>query len=73
VLSVTEEAELMIITEQGKIARLDSSQIRECGRSTQGVRLIGVEEGGQVAAVCLVRSEANGNGNGSSAQPSLIQ
>jgi len=73
VLSVTEEAELMIITEQGKIARLDSSQILECGRSTQGVRLIGVEEGGQVAAVCLVRSEANGNGNGSSAQPSLIQ
>jgi len=73
VLSVTEEAELMIITEQGKIARLDSSQIRECGRSTQGVRLINVEEGGQVAAVCLVRSEANGNGNSSSAQPSLIQ
>ena len=73
VLSVTEEAELMIITEQGKIARLDSSQIRECGRSTQGVRLINVEEGGQVAAVCLVKSEANGNGNSSSAQPSLIQ
>jgi len=69
VLSVTEEAELMIITEQGKIARLDSSQIRECGRSTQGVRLINVEEGGQVAAVCLVRSEANGG----PAQPPLIQ
>jgi DNA gyrase subunit A len=72
VLSVTEEAELMIITEQGKIARLDSSQIRECGRSTQGVRLINVEEGGQVAAVCLVRSEANGNGN-SLGQGTLIQ
>ena len=73
VMSVTEESELMIITEQGKIARLDSSRIRECGRSTQGVRLINVEEGGQVAAVCRVESEANGNGNGSSAQPSLIQ
>ena len=69
VLSVTEESELMIITEQGKIARLDSSQIRECGRSTQGVRLIDVEEGGQVAAVCLVSSETNGNG----AQGTLIQ
>jgi DNA gyrase subunit A len=73
VMSVTEESELMIITEQGKIARLDSSRIRECGRSTQGVRLINVEEGGQVAAVCRVENEANGNGNGSSAQPSLIQ
>ncbi len=68
-LSVTEESEVMIISQQGKIARLDSSQIRESGRSAQGVRLITLEEGDQVAAVCLVRSETNGGPS----QPPLIQ
>jgi DNA gyrase subunit A len=69
VLSVTEESEVMIITQQGKITRLDSSEIRECGRSTQGVRLISLEEGDQVAAACLIKSEANGG----AAQPAVIQ
>jgi DNA gyrase subunit A len=62
VLSVTEESEVIVITEQGKITRLDSSKIRECGRSTQGVRLIALEEDDRVAATCLIQSETNGNG-----------
>ena len=57
VLSVTEESEVMIISEQGKITRLDASKIRESGRSAQGVRLINLEEGDQVAAVCLIKTE----------------
>ncbi|MGH9326944.1 MAG: DNA gyrase subunit A [Terriglobia bacterium] len=71
-LSVTEDSEVMIISQQGKITRLDSSKIRECGRSTQGVRLINLEEGDLVAAACLVRSETNGNGE-EPAQGALIQ
>jgi DNA gyrase subunit A len=59
-LSVTEESEVMIISERGKITRLDASEIRESGRSAQGVRLISLEEGDQVAAACLIRSEAAG-------------
>jgi DNA gyrase subunit A len=70
VLSVTEESEVMIISQQGKITRLDSSEIRESGRSAQGVRLIHLEEGDQVAAACLV-SESNGNGG--PVQGTLIQ
>ncbi len=62
VLSVTEDSEVMLISQQGKITRLDSSEIRESGRSAQGVRLITLEEGDQLAAACLVRSETNGNG-----------
>jgi DNA gyrase subunit A len=62
VLSVTEESEVMIISEQGKIARLDSSEIRESGRSAQGVRVIRLEEGDQVAAASLIRSENGGQG-----------
>jgi DNA gyrase subunit A len=69
VLSVTEESEVMLISQQGKIARLDSSEIRECSRSTQGVKLISLEEGDQLAAACLIKSEANGG----LAQPAVIQ
>ena len=69
VLSVTEESEVMIISEQGKITRLDASKIRESGRSAQGVRLINLEEDDQVAAVCLINSETNGEPS----QPPLIQ
>jgi DNA gyrase subunit A len=64
VLSVSEDSEVMIITQQGKITRLDASTIRESGRSAQGVKLISLEEGDQVAAACLVTNEANGNGEG---------
>ena len=71
-LSVTEESEVMIISQQGKITRLDSSKIRESGRAAQGVRLIQIEEGDQVAAACLV-NESTPNGNGSPEQVTLIQ
>jgi DNA gyrase subunit A len=70
VLSVTEESEVMLISQQGKITRLDASTIRESGRSAQGVRLISLEEGDQVAAVCLVSSE---NGDNGTQQTKLIQ
>jgi DNA gyrase subunit A len=60
-LSVAEDSEVIIISQQGKITRLDASRIRESGRSAQGVRLIALEAGDQVAAASLVRSEANGN------------
>jgi DNA gyrase subunit A len=70
VLSVSEESEVMLISQQGKITRLDASTIRESGRSAQGVRLINLEEGDQVAAVCLVSSE---NGDNGTPQPKLIQ
>jgi DNA gyrase subunit A len=70
VLSVSEESEVMLISQQGKITRLDASTIRESGRSAQGVRLINLEEGDQVAAVCLVSSE---NGDDGAQQSKLIQ
>ena len=56
-LSVTEDSEVILITQQGKIARLDSAKIRESGRSSQGVRLINLGEEDQLAAACLIRAE----------------
>ncbi|MBV9033971.1 MAG: DNA gyrase subunit A [Acidobacteriaceae bacterium] len=58
VLSVSENTDLMIITKDGKIIRLESGEIRQAGRSTQGVRLVRMEEGDQVAAAsCIPESE----------------
>jgi len=58
VLSVKEVTDLMIITKDGKIIRLESGEIRQAGRSTQGVRLVRMEDGDQVAAAsCIPDSE----------------
>ena len=43
--------ELMLISQQGKILRMVTSGIRAIGRATQGVRLIGMEEGDRVVSV----------------------
>jgi DNA gyrase subunit A len=63
VLSVKENTDLMIITKDGKIIRLESGEIRQAGRSTQGVRLVRMEEGDQVAAASVI-PEAEENTNG---------
>jgi DNA gyrase subunit A len=61
ILSVKEDSDLMIITKQGQIIRIDSGEIRQAGRSTQGVKLVNVEAGDQVAAASLIPdTEANG-------------
>jgi DNA gyrase subunit A len=58
ILSVKDDTDLMIITKQGQIIRIDSSEIRQAGRSTQGVRLVNVEAGDQVAAASLIPDAA---------------
>jgi DNA gyrase subunit A len=54
VLSVKESTDLMIITKDGKMIRLESNDIRQVGRSTQGVRLVRMEEGDIVAAASVI-------------------
>jgi DNA gyrase subunit A len=61
ILSVKEESELMIITRGGQILRIDSGTIRQSGRSSQGVKLVTLDAGDQVAAGSLIPdSEAAG-------------
>ena len=60
ILSVKEDSELMIVTKDGKMIRIDSSEIRQAGRSTQGVRLVRMEQGDQVAAACLIPEAEEG-------------
>jgi DNA gyrase subunit A len=54
ILCVKEDSELMIVTRDGKMIRIDSGEIRQAGRSTQGVRLVRMEEEDSVAAACLI-------------------
>ncbi len=65
VLSVREITDLMIITKDGKIIRLESGEIRQAGRSTQGVRLVRMEEGDVVAAAsCIPEPDEEAGKNG---------
>jgi DNA gyrase subunit A len=64
ILCVKEDSELMIVTRDGKMIRIDSGEIRQAGRSTQGVRLVRMEENDQVAAACLIPEAGEKNGDG---------
>ena len=59
-LQVTEESDVMIITEHGKVIRVHANEIREAGRSTQGVRLLRLEEDDSIAAAAAILEEENG-------------
>ncbi len=56
-LQVGEESDVMIITEFGKIIRVHANEIREAGRSTQGVRLLRLDEGDKIAAAAGILEE----------------
>jgi DNA gyrase subunit A len=56
-LQVTEESDVMIITEHGKVIRVHASEIREAGRSTQGVRLLKLDDDDSVAAAAVLQEE----------------
>jgi DNA gyrase subunit A len=51
VQQVTEEEQFMLVTNIGKIIRLRVKDIRVIGRNTQGVHLIGLEEGERVVSL----------------------
>jgi DNA gyrase subunit A len=54
--------ELMLISQQGKILRMVTSAIRPIGRNTQGVKLIGMEEGDQVVSVARLAEKEGDEG-----------
>src|SRR5947199_450680 len=63
IAQVTEDSEVMLISQYGKIIRMDSSTIRESGRAAQGVRLLHLEAGDRVAAaVVILPEDAPANG-----------
>jgi len=65
IAQVSEDSQVMLISQYGKIIRMDSKTIRESGRSAQGVRLLQLEPGDRVAAAVVIPPEEPTNGNGS--------
>jgi len=52
--------EIMLITDRGVLVRTRVSEIRELGRATQGVTLIGLDEGSQLSGLQrIVENDAN--------------
>ncbi|MGW8284558.1 MAG: DNA gyrase subunit A [Candidatus Deferrimicrobiaceae bacterium] len=51
VAQVSEDDDVMLVTDGGKIIRMPVREIRISGRNTQGVRLIGMEENEHVASL----------------------
>ena len=58
VFPVDADSEIMIITQQAKLIRLEADNIRKTGRSAQGVRLIKTDEGDRVTSASLVEAAA---------------
>ncbi len=58
VLPVNKESQLLIITSQGKLIRLEAEQIRATGRSAQGVKLIDTSGGDLVASASLIEQQS---------------
>jgi DNA gyrase subunit A len=67
---VDDTSELMVISQFGKIIRIDTKTIRSAGRATQGVRLLNLEADDKVAAAVIIPpDELNGNNHD---EPTLL-
>ncbi|MBS1115655.1 MAG: gyrA [candidate division NC10 bacterium] len=69
-LQVQEQDQVMMISQEGKVNRVNVREISVIGRATQGVRLQGLEANDRVAAVTgLVADEGEGERTGNGAGP----
>jgi DNA gyrase subunit A len=72
---VDDHDEVMLISTGGVLIRTAVAQIREMGRSTQGVTLIALSEGEKLAGIARIEDrdeEGNGgNGSGEEAEPPM--
>jgi DNA gyrase subunit A len=66
---VRDDDELMIISQQGMILRMKAGDVRSIGRATQGVRLIGMDEGDEVVAIAKLAEKEDENGEEDPAPP----
>jgi DNA gyrase subunit A len=58
-LTVIDQDEIMLLTQQGQMVRTPVKDIRETGRNTQGVKLINLNTGDKLTAIARVVSEAD--------------
>ena len=59
---VSDQDDLMVITQRGKVIRMNCGSIRTMGRNTQGVRIMRLDSDGSIAAVTRVVNEEDDEG-----------
>jgi len=59
IMPVQEDSDVLVMTANGKLIRVRSTDIRAVGRATQGVRLIQLEENDKVTAATLIEGESD--------------
>ncbi|GBE30098.1 DNA gyrase subunit A [bacterium BMS3Bbin04] len=67
IMEVLDDDDLMIMTQRGVLIRLSISDVRVIGRATQGVRLIRLDKGDEIASIARVvkgDEEEDGESNG---------
>jgi len=57
VMQVTDQEDIMIVTDKGKVIRSQAKEIPTVGRNTQGVRLISLEKGEKVVSVAKLAED----------------
>ncbi len=60
---VSDQDDLMVITQRGKVIRMNCGSIRTMGRNTQGVRIMRLDSDGSIAAVTRVVNEEEESGD----------
>ena len=71
-IQLVDDTSEVVISQFGKIIRIDTKTIRAAGRATQGVRLLNLEPEDKVAAAVIIPPDEL-NGNGDHDEPTLLQ
>ena len=69
---VDDTSELMVISQYGKIIRIDTKQIRAAGRATQGVRLLNLDSEDKVAAAVVIPPDEAAKDGEEPEEPTLL-
>jgi DNA gyrase subunit A len=67
-ISVREGDDIMLITVQGMVNRTHVNEIRVVGRNTQGVRVMGLNEGDKIASIAKIAHEDDESTEGGEAE-----
>ncbi|MBZ0300884.1 MAG: DNA gyrase subunit A [Anaerolineae bacterium] len=67
---IKESDDIMLMTENGVVLRTQLDEIRETGRSTQGVTLMNLADGDQIVGMAIMDAEPEAELNGNGGAPS---
>ena len=74
IMEVVEDDDLMIITDTGIMIRQSVNRLNVIGRNTQGVKLLRLDKGSQIASVTkVIKEDEEGEGNESEQNNPLIE